>query len=264
MARQAVYDNFIRFTEPHEGYVPKMYIDQKGYVTTGYGNLIGSTPKNPLDGQITGEGLNLAWRRDSDNSLASRSEILEAFETVKNSGMANAGGGNQKHLTSIHLDRDDILTLVKRKLEQFENTLRSFFPAYDTWPADAQLGALSMAWAMGGGFPAKYPKFTRAANQLMPDFLTMAQESVIPELGMPDAKPEGRNAQQIKLFTNAAAVMQQNLDPDTLHWLEGALGDTAEFVARGAKPALGGAGVLLLLIGGGSAAYYLAKHKGLL
>lgn len=258
--RESVLENFISFTEPHEGFVPKPYIDVKGYVTTGYGNLIGTTPSNPLDGQITSEGLSLPWRRDSDNSLASRAEILEAFDAVKNSGMAQSGGGNQRHLTRIHLDESDIRSLVRRKLEQMEVTLRQFFPGYDSWPADAQLGLLSMSWAMGPAFARKYPKFTRAANQLIPDFLTMADESVIPELGLPDAKPEGRNAQQVKLFNNAAAVMINNLDPNVLYWAEGA----AEFVAKGAKPALGGAGILLLLMGGGSAAYYLAKHKGLL
>jgi len=241
-----------------------MYVDRKGYVTTGLGNLIATTPSTNVaeTSQITEEGLSLPWRRGEGGPLASREEIRQAFETVKRSGMENAGGGNQGHLTTLRLNPEDVRALVRRKLEQMEVTLRQFFPGYDSWPADAQLGLLSMSWAMGPAFARKYPKFTAYANNaLLPDFVGMAEESIIPELGM---KEGGRNKDQIQLFTNAAKVMQQNLDPNVLYWAEGLLNDAAEFVAKGAKPALGGAGILLLLMGGGSAAYYLAKHKGLL
>lgn len=242
--KQSVIDGFIRFTEPHEGYVPKMYVDVKNYVTTGYGNLI----ENTATGQITPQGLSLPWKRDSDGSLASRQEILDAFNTVKNSGMSQAGGGNQRHLTNIHLDRAAIVELVRQTLEGMAAKLRQYFPNFDNFPADAQLGILSMSWAMGPGFARGYPKFAAAANALVPDFVTMAKESLIPELGSPEDKPEGRNAQQIKLFLNAAKVFQTNADPDTLYWPN-------EVAVKAGIGIVGFAA----LIGGG---YALLKWKG--
>lgn len=258
--KQSVLENFIKFTEPFEGYVEKMYVDQKNLVTTGYGNLIEVMRGVEGTGQITIEGLRLPWKRDSDNSLASQAEIIDNFARIKNAGVSGTGGGNQKHLTSLHLDQDAIVQLVRNKLLDFQSSLIQYIPAFETLPADAQLGILSMAWAMGPHFPRKYPNFTRAVNSLVPDFEAMARESVIPELekftrGAVDSatglKEEGRNFAQVKLFRNAGEVFRQGLNPETLYYF----GEIAK------KGGIGVAGIGLFF-GVGYLGYSYAKNKG--
>lgn len=210
MAKQSVYDAWIDFNKNKEGYLNYMYVDQKNLVTTGMGNLI----ENTSTGNIQPAALSYGWKR-ADGNPASQSEIIAEFNNMKNAGLANTGGGNQKSHTTLHLDDSAVKAVITTALKSFETTIRQYFPSYDSWPADAQMGILSMAWALGPAFAPKYPKFTAAANQLLPDFVTMAAQSLIPELGTGDG---GRNQDNVTLFTNAANVLASNADPDNLYW----------------------------------------------
>lgn len=247
---QSVAANFLKFTEPFEGFVTWMYADRKGLVTTGLGNLIDRS------GTISSEGLNLDWRR-SDGTKASQEEIRAAFNAVKNFasqfergadgfliGIPGGGSDTQQSLTDIRITRSDVLDLVENKLASIETTLRQRFGSWDVWPADAQLGTFSMSWAMGEHFG--YPKFTAAANQLIPDFMTMAEESVIPEL-------KARSEAQKQLFRNAARVLQTGADPSQVYWPN-------EVVAKTGIGLLG----FGLIGAAGYFAYQYAKQKGLL
>lgn len=241
--------------------MPKMYIDSKGYVTTGIGNLIGTTPKNPLEAVIKSEALRYPWKRD-DGSLASREEILSAFETVKNSGMNNAGGGNQTHLTNISLDRSFIYDLFDEKAEEFESRLKEDFPLFDQWPADAQLALMSMSWGLGPAFARGFPKFTAAANQLIPDFEQMAKEAFSRDFTAAYAKfPEiagkiSRNMAHESMFMNAAKALQSKANADILFWPH-AVSDTA------LKTGLGIGGIMFFS-GSGYLLYSYLKNKGIL
>jgi hypothetical protein len=101
------------------------------------------------------------------------------------------------------------------KLAANETYLRQRYPAYDDWPADAQLGLLSMSWAMGPGF--KFPAFDAAVTDL--DFARAATVCSINSTNNPGVVP--RNAANKQLFGNAAAVGAWALDPDVL-WYPGA------------------------------------------
>jgi len=201
--RSAVANAFTDFTIEHEGYTPYMYADVKNLVTTGIGNLI-----DPI-----GAALSLPWKR-SDGSPASQDEIRDAWNTVKSHTELNQrGGGSYQGLTTLRLNKQDIKNLVANKVSSNESILRTRFPGFDSWPSDAQLGILSMAWAAGPGF--KFPKFQAAASKLPPDFLTMAKESFMPSLGN---KSGGRNDNNNLLFTNAAKVLELRADPDRLYF----------------------------------------------
>jgi len=198
---QAVSDHWIHVNAPLEGVLPFMYLDSKGYVTTGMGNLIDSPEA----------AMALPWHTSS-GARASNAEIREAWERVKlRSDLAPTGGGSFAGVTSLRLSERDINETVKAKLEEIERDLLGAYPTLDNWPADAQMGVLSMAWAMGAGFPKRFPKFSHAVNALLPDFELAAVESRMVD-------PIPRNAVNRTLFENAAYVLQRNLDPSKLYY----------------------------------------------
>lgn len=205
--RQAVRDNYTAFTSRFEGAVPWMYLDVKGLVTTGIGNLIDSV----------GAAQALPWRHGQGGPLASQDEIAQAWSTVKGmQGSKMLGGGNKvfQNASDLRLDADGIRKLVNDKLNSNEAILLTRFPGFEAWPADAQLGLLSMAWAMGPYF--KFPKFEAAVNQLVPDFKAAAALSHMNAAGNPGLVP--RNTANEALFNAAADVLKNNLDLATIQW----------------------------------------------
>jgi hypothetical protein len=123
-----------------------------------------------------------------------------------------AGGGAFAPLTNLRLTESAIDNLVQGKATDNEIELRKHFPDYDDLPADAQLGVLSMAWAMGADFAPGYPKFTAAVNAC--DFVECAAQCSMDATGNPGLRP--RNTADVKLFTAAAAVVSNHGDPDVL------------------------------------------------
>jgi GH24 family phage-related lysozyme (muramidase) len=203
----SVLNAYRAFTAQFEGITRFMYTDKKGYVTTGIGNLI----ENLKTHQPTPETFTLGWKRP-DGSPASQQEILDAWNAVK-AAWPKVQSVAAQSLTTIRLDKEAIDRLVTSKLKQNEAYLRKKYPGYDAWPADAQLGILSMAWALGSGFD--FPKFTAAVNRPRPDFRAAAAASHIHDPGNPI---EGRNAANKQLFLNAASVLDAGHDIATLFY----------------------------------------------
>lgn len=205
--RQTVRDNYAAFTSRFEGAVPWMYLDVKGLVTTGIGNLIDSP----------GAAQALPWRHGVNGALASPAEVAAGWQAVKARQDQKLIGGGQKFwgtLTDLRLDADGIRQLVDAKLQSNEAILRNRFPGYESWPADAQLGLLSMAWAMGANF--KFPKFEAAVNGLVPDFRAAASLSHMNAAGNPGLVP--RNTANESLFLSAADTLSSNLSLDRINW----------------------------------------------
>ena len=204
---QSVQDAFMAFSTQFEGKVSFMYLDIKGLVTIGIGNLI-----DPV-----GAALSLPFVHKSDGSSASQDEISNEWNTLKSQpDLAQKGYKACEPLTSLMLTDDSIAQLVTTKLNQFASTLKSTneFSNMDSWPADAQLGLLSMAWAMGPAFGPSWPKFRAACAAS--DWSAAATNCQMNETGNPGLKP--RNTADVLLFTNAAAVQANGLDFSVLHW----------------------------------------------
>lgn len=203
---------FRAFNEPFEGVVPWMYLDIKGLVTVGVGNLI-----DPV-----GLALQLPFRfRAEPDVAASPAEIAEEWRRIKgNSALAKAGYQACEPLTRLGLDGAAIDALIAARLSGDEASLKkkASFGEFDAWPADAQLGLLSMAWAMGPGGPAGFPRFSAACRKL--DFAGAAASCMIDERGNPGVAP--RNRANRTLFHNAAVVRAggagPGYDPSELHY----------------------------------------------
>lgn len=197
---KAVFSNF---TAQFEGSVDHMYLDVLGLVTVARGNLI-----DPIT-----MALGLPFERNGVR--VSRDEIAAEWRTVKaRQDLARVGARSFRSITSLRLSTKGIDDLVISKLLETESYLRKRFPEYDSWPADAQLGILSMAWAMGPGFKFK----TFEAAVLKKDFVTAAANCKMNETGNPGLKP--RNVANQLLFLNAARVIAspEAYDSSTLYW----------------------------------------------
>ncbi|MFK0124292.1 peptidoglycan-binding protein [Streptomyces nigra] len=164
---QSVRDYWIRFNDPLEGRVNFMYLDVKGYVSTGIGNKIDQTARDNSapTAQERADSLaaagRLRWLVNDTGRDATSEEIAAEWDTVKSRmDLAPLGHGRfAPPLTRLHVDNDEIDRHVFEKLHEMESVLvgRTGFGAFASWPANAQLATLSMAWAMGPKF--RFPKF---------------------------------------------------------------------------------------------------------
>jgi GH24 family phage-related lysozyme (muramidase) len=191
----SVQSRFRAFNEPFEGSIHYMYLDVKGLVTVGVGNLI-----DPVEFAIA-----LSFRFKATGVPASKEQIATEWRKLKNDPiLAKKGHLACAALTDLELNDDTIGALIARRLMGNENLLKlqPSFKELETWPADAQLALLSMAWAMGPDGFSRFHRFRAACQKL--DFNTAAAESKLNEVGNPGLIP--RNRANFLLFSNAAAV----------------------------------------------------------
>jgi len=193
---------FRSFSAKFEGAVNFMYLDVKGLVTTGIGNLI----------DPGGAALGLPWLR-ADGTPASRHEIAAEWAYVKSrDDLKLRGGMIYKTITKLRLSDDGVQQLLMAVLHRNNAALVARFPDFEDWPADAQLATHSMAWACGTGF--RFPKLAR--HLLAAEFREAAGECHMNEAGNPGLAP--RNAANKVLYRNAAVTRDLHLDPEHLCW----------------------------------------------
>ncbi|MEU8679520.1 peptidoglycan-binding domain-containing protein [Streptomyces sp. NPDC048560] len=162
---QSVRDQWIAFNDPLEGRVNFMYLDQKGWVSTGIGNKIDQTAAANSSPSAAERSASLAlagelrWL-DGNGSPVTADLVASEWDKVKGRlDLAPRGHGSfAPPFTSLHVADDEIDRHVFAKLDQMESFLtgRPEFGAFGSWPANAQLAALSMCWALGPAF--KFPK----------------------------------------------------------------------------------------------------------
>jgi hypothetical protein len=105
--------------------------------------------------------------------------------------------------------------LVASRLAQTERTLREkYFPQWDSFPADAQLACLSIAWAVGDGWPTKFPLCAAAVRERR--WLDARTHAKIKTEGNPGVVP--RNKANALCFENAHTVESKGFDRSVLHW----------------------------------------------
>lgn len=201
----AVRNLFKSFTSRLEGTIPWMYVDRMGLVTTAIGNLI-----DPVE-----YALDLPWMVAKGRTPATKDQIRAEWERVKadKDGLRYKGGWHGGPTATLVLSDDAINSLVYTKLAANEAQLRREFPEWDTWPADAQLATLSVAWANGADLvDSGWPKLVAALRAQ--DWDTAAAECHISETNNPGVAP--RNVQNRTLYLNAARSAAANVAADVL------------------------------------------------
>lgn len=213
--KNSVWPAFLQITHAWEGgHILWMFPDVKKLISGGWGLLL-----DPVALALT-----LPWKRP-DGTLAGRDEIVAEWSRLKNYVESNPGSEFKSwktyaDKTTIRITPDDLNEAVRNKVAMNEMILRKGFPDYDEFPADAQLGILSMSWACGPAFfnPAAgrnyWPKLTAAIRSR--DWRTASVECFMNEEARnPGIKP--RNAGNRIMFTNAA-IAQNVFDPEQLFY----------------------------------------------
>ena len=189
--RPSVQAAFVPWVSRFEGVTNWPYLDVKGLVTTGIGNLI-----DPFSA-----AKDLPWTLAG--MPATGPQIAQAWLTVKGrQDLRLHGGGAFKDLTQLRLSAEAVNDLCAKKLAGMDQILCLRFAGYEDYPADAQLGILSMAWALGPAFD--FPAFHAACEA--GDWVTASQECHIR-----DANP-ARNTANQELFLLASRAA----DPSVL------------------------------------------------
>lgn len=226
--RDVVIEQFIPFNIPKEGRVRHMYADVLGLITIGIGNLI--------DPMSVAMGLPFQF---GDNLPAASSEIAVEWQNLKHRCcgeykdprhcawrlvdgsfdpqrpcMAHQGHLAAAKFTKLWLSEFEIGKLCAAKMREMWGHLLTYIPRLEEWPSDAQMGLLSMAWAMGPGFLLHYPGFLRAARAKR--FDECSRECTMREDNNPGVKP--RNAANRILFMNGHWIEEHGLDRDSLFY----------------------------------------------
>ena len=198
----AVQSGFPTFSTKFEGRVPYMYLDVLGLVTVGVGNLV--------DPVLAAQALPFRFKNRpgiaAPGSAATADQIAAEWQALKNDPSLKTRGYKAcEPITQLELSDDAIDSLIIDRLTKNESFLKRqpWFQDFDIWPADAQLGLLSMAWAMGPAGPGNFPSFRAACQRL--DFNTAAAQCKMNEAGNPGVVP--RNQANFTLFSNAATVV---------------------------------------------------------
>ena len=203
--KAAARDYFITFSLPFEGRVNTLYLDSKGLVTTGIGNLC-----DPV-----GLGSGLPWRHQ-DGTLATLGEYMAEWATVNaldgkdgKPDAAKEGWVVAARYCKLRLNDADIDALCRAKLDANEAVLRKRVPNYDDHCADVHLFLHSWAWAVGPW--DNYPRMLKAIAENK--YRTAVRECDInPKVGTIIL----RNAANRQLLINAAGAQEQGLDPEVL------------------------------------------------
>lgn len=197
---------WIEFSKELEGYVNHMYLDIKGLVTIGIGNLI-----DPCSAALA-----LPFIRKGDGALASQREIRFDWQTVKTRPeLAKKGHRAAAKYTRLMLTESSIAKLVMQKLLSNEKILKQRFKHWDQWPADAQLAVSSHAWALGPSFSKKWPLLSQSLDNQ--NWKRAASQCQMREFDNPGVAP--RNIINRQLFLAAHDTIERKLNLSIIYGL---------------------------------------------
>jgi len=163
-----------------EGRVAHMYLDSKGKVTVGVGQLLPSASiaaeypfflgaGKPSQASMSGSTAGGAVPAMSNGGTgitvgrrATRQEIEAEFRKVKALTPNLPARWYGKHTTLV-LKEEEITALLFKRIRTFETSLRGVFHEWDKFPASAQLALLDLQYNTGS-VASKFPSLTRAAK----------------------------------------------------------------------------------------------------
>lgn len=196
---------FIEYSHPLEGTVPWLYQDVKGLITCGTGILV--DPLAPWVMALPFVHL--------DGSPATPADIAADWRRVKGRPeLAQHGAMAAKQWCKLRLTPEGVEALTMRKFDEFAAYLAKRYAGFSTWPADAQLSCMSMAWACGPAWGGIFKTLEQAC--IGEDWLKAADHCEINSKGNPGVIP--RSKLQRKLFQNAVESVRLGMMPEHLIW----------------------------------------------
>jgi Hemopexin len=193
------------FNQILEGYIHHLYLDVKGLVTVGVGNLL----KSPAAAAL------LPFTHGPNGALADAGEKSAAWNKVKAAPAGkpvNDKGDIYSALTDLRLSTAAVDALVIATGILFDNANLFEFPQHLNSPADAQLGLISMRWP---GAWNDFPTFR--AHVSKGEWCGAARECYFDEAGA-NSGTKRRNLANRWLFSLAARVAGMGLPATTLYF----------------------------------------------
>lgn len=188
-------DDSLARLEIFEGTVPWMYLDTRGFVTVGVGELLANAAKAET----------LAFV-DPDGEPSTQGAILDEFNRVSALLPAKVAAFYRSP-TSPVLPHSAIDTLLMNHLNFFDGQLAGRFPNYADFPDPAKLGLLDMIYNLGQvGLFQHFPHFMAAVDKQ--DWLNAAANCH--RVGPSQERNDWTHQQFV-----AAAAASPASDPDT-------------------------------------------------
>jgi GH24 family phage-related lysozyme (muramidase) len=169
---------FLKDLKAWEGEHPNLYVDTRGFVTTGIGHLL----------KTADDAAKLPWLHRGTGRAATAEEVKAAFARVAQAGAdfkranPNANGLSAKayeKFSDLVLPAGVSAKLATDRLNgEFLKGLRRMFPAFNSYPMPAQRALVDMAYNLGvGKLEHKFPTLVDACRENPPNFGTAAAES---------------------------------------------------------------------------------------
>jgi len=140
----------------HEGCVPWLYCDSKGFVTIGVGNLVktgGDAVRLPLFRMATGVPAIAEEKRNA------HARVLQFYKPTLT---ANA----YRAVTDLRITKEFALDLVKSRLRnEFLPALYKLFHDFDSWPEGAKRGAIDIIFNVGVHGISRFVNFVDACQR---------------------------------------------------------------------------------------------------
>ena len=137
-----------------EGSVSHMYLDTRGNVTVGVGQLL----------RTADEAKQLPFVHRDTQTAASAQDIELDFDAVAKQTAGRSAGAYRQY-TRLDLPEAAIDTLLDWRIAEFQTGLQAEFSGYDAYPDPAKEALLDMAFNLGlSGLVRKFPKLKRAAE----------------------------------------------------------------------------------------------------
>ena len=208
--RDSVQAKWYDSIKSYEGYTNWLYFDTHNppLATTGVGNMIDSS------NGLTDFGLALPWRF-TNGLYATEKQIVAEYNSLKALNISAKGGNAYKQYARLFISEDVVQWMVDNKTSGTWSALKGQLPDIESWPADAQLALLNMAWWMGPYFLKSWPNLTAALK---------AQDWYTASLNCTTINPSRRNPDNVRRFQNAAKVRYAQGDYETLYDLVSAPG----------------------------------------
>jgi len=183
------YSKAAAMLKEFEGNVTWMYLDTRGYVTVGVGEMIPTA--------AAARHYPFYHRAPKSGQRATAAEIEAEFKNVHSAQKGHVSSYYHKNAT-LEMHQGDIDDLLMKQIKSFETRLRGHFPQFDSYPEPVQRGLLDMAYNLGiGKLVGHFPSFCKAVKER--DWKTAAAQS---HRNGPSAK---RNNQVKQMFLDAAA-----------------------------------------------------------
>jgi hypothetical protein len=193
----SVAEAFPRVTRPLEGCVLWPYLDVFGIPTEGYG----------CASESLADFESIGWT-DTAGKSVTPAFVAQQYAALKAQPKA-LHFKLYEHATSLRLTQAAADALLDVRAEQFASYMAAhYFGDWDTWPADAQLAWMLLAWACGPGCPGIFKTAAGLAKTRQWDAMRQWAKINAGKPGTPSWNPGvvPRNAQIDLCLANAAAI----------------------------------------------------------